>query len=154
MEKIRNRKSLIMFRSALMLVSLCFFTNCKTYSLDSIPYVITGDFVMEDNSSDYSICGVDFFILNKTEKEIKNINVVLFLFDQDGEPAYECCNKVSAKIEKSISSGESCTFCMSLDKFMNAIPSDPLIVDYLYLSRIEYQDGSLWEDPYGLVAFK
>ena len=154
MEKIRCRKSLIMLRSALLILSLLILHNCKTYSLDSIPYVITGEFVMDESASDYSLCGVDFFIMNKTEKEIRSFNVVLFLFDQDGEPAYECSSKISADIEKSISSGESTSFCMSLDKFMNTIPSDPLIVDYLYLSKIEYQDGSVWEDPYGMAAFK
>ena len=52
-----------------------------------------------------------------------------------------------------IDAGESCNFIMSLDKFMNAIPSDPLIVDYLYLAEIEYEDGSVWKDPLGLIAF-
>ena len=35
-----------------------------------------------------------------------------------------------------------------------AVTQDPLLVDYLYVSKIEYEDGSRWEDPYGLVAFK
>lgn len=154
MERIRCGKQLMLLRTALLMTVISFFINCKTYSLDSVPYVITGDFVMEENSSDYSICGIDFFLMNKTEKEIRSFNVVLYLFDQDGEPAYECSSKISADIEKSISSGDSASFCMSLDKFMNSIPADSLIVDYLYLSKIEYQDGSVWEDPYGMVAFK
>ncbi len=154
MERIICRKQLMLLRTALLMTVISFFTNCKTYSLDSVPYVITGDFVMEEKSSDYSICGIDFFLMNKTEKEIRSFNVVLYLFDQDGEPAYECSSKISADIEKSISSGDSASFCMSLDKFMNSIPADSLIVDYLYLSKIEYQDGSVWEDPYGMVVFK
>ena len=154
MERIICRKQLMLLRTVLLMTVISFLINCKTYSLDSVPYVITGDFVMEENSSDYSICGIDFFLMNKTEKEIRSFNVVLYLFDQDGEPAYECNSKISADIEKSISSGDSASFCMSLDKFMNSIPSDSLIVDYLYLAKIEYQDGSIWEDPYGMVAFK
>lgn len=137
-----------------MMFLILFGTGCKTYSLEKIPYVMTGDFVMEESSADYSICGVDFFLLNKSEKEIKNLTIVFFLFDKDGEPAFECRSKISAQIEKDISAGEDCSFCMSLDNFMNSIPSEYLIVDYLYLSKIEYQDGSVWEDPYGLVAFR
>ena len=137
-----------------MMFLILFGTGCKTYSLEKIPYVMTGDFVMEESSADYSICGVDFFLLNKSEKEIKNLTIVFFLFDKDGEPAFECRSKISAQIEKNISAGEDCSFCMSLDNFMNSIPSEYLIVDYLYLSKIEYQDGSVWEDPYGLVAFR
>ena len=150
--KIVRRK---IYRILLFMMFLILFgTGCKTYSLEKIPYVMTGDFVMEESSADYSICGVDFFLLNKSEKEIKNLTIVFFLFDKDGEPAFECRSKISAQIEKNISAGEDCSFCMSLDNFMNSIPSEYLIVDYLYLSKIEYQDGSVWEDPYGLVAFR
>lgn len=139
-----------------ILITILFFilTGCKTYSIDSVPYVVSGDFVMEENSADYSICGVDFLLLNKSEKEIKKINIVFFLFDKDGEPAFECRNKISAEIEICISGGETGLFCMSLDSFMNSIPEYLLQVDYLYLSKIEYEDGSIWEDPYGLIAFK
>ena len=78
------------------LMSVFFLSGCKGFSLDSIPYLISGDFVMEDDSTDYSICGVDFYLLNKREKEIRKINIVFYLFDQDGEPACECRNKISA----------------------------------------------------------
>ena len=136
------------------LMSVFFLSGCKGYSLDSIPYLISGDFVMEDDSTDYSICGVDFYLLNKSEKEIRKINIVFYLFDQDGEPACECMNKISAETELSVLPGESSRFCMSLDSFMNSFPENYLFVDYLYLAKIEYEDGSTWEDPYGLVAFK
>lgn len=143
------------YAERIILIMILFFVmSCQAFTLDSVPYVMSGNFVMEEGSSDYSICGVDFFLLNKSDKEIKKINVVFFLFDQDGEPAYECQSKISAEIDKSIDGGDECSFCMSLDRFMNSIPSEPLMVDYLYLSRIEYEDGSSWEDPYGLVAFK
>ena len=49
------------------------FAGCKTWSFDSVPYVISGDFVMEENALDYSICGIDIYLVNKSEKEIKNI---------------------------------------------------------------------------------
>ena len=85
---------------------------------------------------------------------MKKINLVFFLFDQDGEPAYECRSKISLEIERKISAGEKSTFCISLDNFMNSVPSELLMVDYLYLAKIEYEDGTCWEDPYGLIAFK
>ncbi len=143
-------------KKLLILLSLmaALFFSCKTYSFESIPYVMSGDFVMEDNSPDYSICGVDFFLLNKSEKDIKGMNIVFFLFDKDGEPAFECQNKISVSIEKSVDAGQTSSFCISLDKFLSSVPSDYLIVDYLYLSKIEYEDGTFWEDPYGLIAFR
>ena len=109
---------------------------------------------MEDGSADYSICGVNFYLLNQHEKNISKINIVFFLFDQDGEPACECRSKISVEIKLDIEAGESAVFCMSLDQFMNSVPEYPLLVDYLYLAKIEYEDGSVWEDPYGLTAFR
>ena len=132
---------------------LIFLAGCKGYSLDSVPYVISGKFVMEDNSSDYSICGTEIYLLNKSQKEVKTVNIIFYLFDKDGEPACECRNKISVEIERELSAGEDCTFCISLDSYMNSIPEEFLLVDYLYIARIEYEDGSLWEDPFGLVAF-
>ena len=131
-----------------------FMISCNCYPEDYAPYVMSGEFVMEDGASDYSICGIDFYLLNKSDKEIKSFNLVFFLFDQDGEPAYECRSKISVDVEKTVASEASCSFCLSLDKYMNSIPEEKLLVDYLYLSEIEYADGSSWEDPYGLVAFK
>ena len=64
MKNIKNLYRLIFCAFLLIL----FGTGCKTYSLESIPYVMTGDFVMEENSPDYSICVVDIFLLNKSEK--------------------------------------------------------------------------------------
>ena len=130
------------------------FLSCSSFSLESLPYVLNGEFVMEDNSPDYSICGVDFTLLNKSQKEIKGMNVIFYLFDQDGEPAAECQNKISVQIEKKISPGETACFCMSLDSFMNFVPENFLVVDYLYIARIVYEDGSVWDDPYGFMAFK
>ena len=132
----------------------CLLISCSCYSLDSVPYVMTGEFVMEEGAADYSICGVDLYLFNKSDKDIKRIYLVFFLFDKDGEPAMECSNKIYAVIEKEVFAGETENFCMSLDSFMNSVPEDYLIIDYLYLSKIEYEDGTVWEDPYGLIAFK
>ena len=81
------------------------------------------------------------------------MNIVFFLFDKDGEPASECRSKLSFEAEKAIASGEQASFCISLDSYMNTIPSEALVVDYLYLAKITYDDGSVWEDPLGLMAF-
>ena len=138
-------------------VLVFFATGCKGYSKDSydvIPYVADCEFVMEEGASDYSICGVNFFVLNKSEKNICSMNIVFFLFDKDGEPASECRSKLSFETEKTIAGGTESSFCIPLDQYMNAIPSEALFVDYLYLAKINYDDGTVWEDPLGLAAFK
>ncbi len=138
------------------LVFAFFVSGCEAYSkdlYDSIPYVADAEFVMEEGAADYSICGVNLFVMNKSEKNISSMNIVFFLFDKDGEPASECRSKLSFEAEKTIAPGEQASFCISLDSYMNTIPSEALVVDYLYLAKITYDDGSIWEDPLGLMAF-
>ena len=129
-------------------------TGCSFTPLNPVPYMVSGEFVMEDASEDYSVCGIDLLFFNQSDKCVKDFSIVFFLFDRDGEPARECCNRISFDIEKYIDPRESFSKCLSLDKFMNTFPEDRLWVDYLYVSRIEYEDGTFWEDPFGLVAFK
>lgn len=149
----RKNKNWIRFFS---FVFAFFAMGCKGYTKDSfnvIPYVADAHFVMEEGAADYSICGVNLFVFNKSEKNISAINIVFYLFDKDGEPASECRSKLSFEVEKMIPAGEEISVCISLDKYMNTIPSEELFVDYLFLAKIVYEDGSVWEDPLGLAAF-
>ena len=79
--------------------------------------------------------------------------VVFYLFDSDGEPAQECWNQLSFAIEKIIDAEDSFEICLSLDSYMASVPQSQLRIDYLFVSKICYDDGSVWEDPYGLAAF-
>ena len=145
-------KKNIFFVSAVLFTVMIF--GCKNFSIESVPYLAAGEFVMESDAEDYSVCGFDFQFYNQSVKNVKEIEVVFFLFDKDGEPAHECSNRIALEIEARIEAGESLKKCLSLDRFMNQFPEEELYVDYLYVSRIEYEDGSLWEDPFGLTAFK
>ena len=148
-----NMESLIKKLFVLIVITICI-TCCKSYSIESAPYIASGEFVMDEESTDYSICGVNVLVLNKSEKNIREMNLVFFLFDRDGEPAEECRSMLSFEIEKNIGGMQEGSFCVSLDKYLTAVPEDKLLVDYLYLSKIIYEDGFVWEDPFGLVAFR
>ena len=128
--------------------------GCSITPVETVPYLISGDFEMETDSEDYSVCGIDLLLLNQSAKDINEFSIVFYLFDKDGEPAKECSNRISFDIEKTIDAGDSFKQCLSLDKYMYMLPEDLLFVDYLYVSRIVYSDGSVWEDPYGLFVFR
>lgn len=130
------------------------FSACSITPVETLPYLIAGDFVMESDSDDYSVCGLDLQFINQTEKEVSEFSIVFFLFDRDGEPASECSGRIAFDVEKVVDAGDSIKKCISLDKYMYTIPEESLLVDYLYVSRIVYADGSVWNDPYGLMAFK
>lgn len=133
-------------------IVLAFF-GCSAFSLERSPYTINADFVMDEESSVYKICGVELSFSNLATETVKEFEVVFFLFDSDGEPAYECPNRLAFSIEREIGSNEDFSVCLSLDSYMTFVPQSLLEIDYLYVSRITYADGSIWVDPYGFSAF-
>lgn len=134
------------------IIVLAFF-GCSAFSLERSPYTINADFVMDEESSVYKICGVELSFSNLAAETVKEFEVVFFLFDSDGEPAYECPNRLAFSIEREIGSNEDFSVCLSLDSYMTFVPQSLLEIDYLYVSRITYADGSIWVDPYGFSAF-
>ena len=138
--------------------SLCCFlvialSGCSVFSLERSPYTIEADFVMNEDAADYKTCGVNLSFYNLAAETVKEFEVVFYLFDSDGEPAYECPNRLSFSIEKEIGPDEDFSVCLSLDSYMTFVPQSLLEIDYLYVSRITYTDGSIWVDPYGFTAF-
>ena len=133
-------------------IVLAFF-GCSAFSLERSPYTINADFVMDEESSVYKICGVELSFSNLAAETVKEFEVVFFLFDSDGEPAYECPNRLAFSIEREIGPDEDFSVCLSLDSYMTFVPQSLLEIDYLYVSRITYTDGSIWVDPYGFSAF-
>lgn len=143
-----------LFVCLIFLIITLIFNGCSITPNEIIPYLVSGDFVMEADSEDYSVCGLDLLLVNQSEKDISEFSIVFFLFDKDGEPAGECSNRISFDIERFVDAGGALKKTISLDKYMNNIPEELLFVDYLYVSKIIYADGSVWEDPFGLVALK
>ena len=129
-------------------VLLCFgFISCSLFSKEAAPYAVSGDFVMDENSDDYNLCGVNLNVFNKAEKNIKEFTVVFFLFDKDGEPASECRSMLSFSVEKKVEAGKSFVCCISLDQYMSTVPEEPLMIDYLYVSSITFEDDTTWAEP-------
>lgn len=141
------------FLKILCCFMLLVFSGCSAFSLERSPYTINADFVMDEESSVYKICGVELSFSNLATETVKEFEVVFFLFDSDGEPAYECPNRLAFSIEREIGSNEDFSVCLSLDSYMTFVPQSLLEIDYLYVSRITYTDGSIWVDPYGFSAF-
>ena len=127
--------------------------GCSVFSIERTPYSVTAEFVMEEDSPSYKICGVDFSIYNFSTESIKEFELVFFLFDSDGEPASECPGRLSFTIEKEIEPDEVFNICLNLDSYITSVPQSLLEIDYLYVSKIVYANGSVWEDPFGFSAF-
>ena len=141
------------YGSLLFMVFVFLFAGCTLFAKEKAPYVLTGEFVCQEGAQEYSICGVDFYLYNKAELEMKSAVIVFFLFDSDGEPIDTGRSSIKLNVKLSLQPKTSTTFCVSLDEYMNSLPEETYFIDYLYISKIEYADGSEWNDAFGMAVF-
>jgi len=135
-----------------LVVCLLLFSSCSLFARNTIPYLVEAEMVLEE-STEYEIAGLNFDFYNREEKNIKNFTLVFYLFDYDGNPVSLGKSNIVLTVNTEVGCGERIQGCISLDKFLFEYPEEPYQVDYLYVSKIEYEDESIWSDPYGLLAF-
>lgn len=128
------------------------FSSCSLFAKSAAPYFVTAEMTMEE-SSNYSIAGLRFGLMNKADKEIKEFTMVFCFFDEDGNPVVGSRNNQVITVSTQIHGKEFFEACISLDKYLYEIPEEPYQIDFLYVSRIVYDDDSVWTDPFGLTVF-
>jgi hypothetical protein len=142
----RNRVS-----SFIVILLLCI-GNYASYSQDKQPYYMQGEVSIFSDTGDFKYAGVNITFCNNTEKDIKKIVLILFLSDFDDSSTFSGNNRIVSEYSKSIDALSTVGYCISLDDYSTAVPDTPYQIDCLYAARIEYEDGSVWEDPYGIYA--
>ena len=146
---------ILFIKNSLALVIFAFFmiTGCSCFAENNIPYIVDATVEMKESSPEYEICGLDLYFLNKSESDVESFTISFFLFDKDGNPISTGKSNIVLTIEKQIEKEKPFTTCISLDKYFNVVPDEIYGIDYLYVSRIEYSDGSVWSDPFGMKRF-
>jgi hypothetical protein len=133
-------------------ILILFIGRYASYSQDKRPYYIQGEVSISSDTGDFKYAGINITFYNNAEKDIKKIVLVLFLFDPDDSSTFSGDNRIDSEYTKNISSLSTAEFCISLDDYITAVPDNPCQIDCLYAGRIEYEDGTVWEDPYGIYA--
>lgn len=129
-------------------VFFVFFTSCNLFANEKIPYGIEGNILTED-SEIYEYMGLELKVQNKSDVKIKEITIVFFLFDEDGEPTSNIKNNIVLNIGCDIPANGTLEDCISLDKYVYVFEDMLYSIDYLYISKIFYADGTTWNDPFG-----
>lgn len=129
-------------------VFFVFFTSCNLFANEKIPYGIEGNILTED-SEIYEYMGLELKVQNKSDVKIKEITIVFFLFDEDGEPTSNIKNNIVLNIGCDIPANGTLEDCISLDKYVYVFEDMLYSIDYLYISKIFYADGTTWSDPFG-----
>ena len=127
---------------------LIFFTSCNLFANEKIPYGIEGNILTED-SEIYEYMGLELKVQNKSDVKIKGITIVFFLFDEDGEPTSNIKNNIVLNIGCDVPANGTLEDCISLDKYVYVFEDMLYSIDYLYISKIFYADGTTWSDPFG-----
>jgi hypothetical protein len=117
----------------------------------SPPYVVTRPvFVTGERSGYYHYAGIEFFLLNSSGTAISETTVSFALFDaQTGENPLAGSNKFSLTILEVIDPDEKKEIIIPLDDYIYIAPARPYTIDFFYISKIVYADGSLWTDTWG-----
>jgi len=128
------------------------FSSCSQL-FTSVPYIISGEMKLNEEKEN-EFCVFDFQFKNCGDKDIYAFTVSFFLFDEEGNPVINGNPKITGIIREDVPAGEILESSYSLDNFLNFIPETPYKVEYLYVKKIVYTDGTEWTDPVGLKAMK
>ncbi len=119
--------------------------------METIPYAVTEpECVIGKVDGIHEFVGLHFTFYNNSEKSINKLKFSFIVFDSTGESSpFIGSNILTANYTDSIAPSESHDVVFSLDSYTSEIPTEPYIIDFFYITKIEYDDGSDWSDPYG-----
>jgi len=133
---------------------LIFISEYSLQAREICPYCIDGYVSLSSEAGEFKYAGMNITFYNKTDKNIKLITFTFFLYDEDGNPPFSGNNCITVDCMQEVKARETVDFCIGLDEYIAAVPEEPYQTDYLYAGRIEYEDGTVWDDPYGLYVME
>ena len=132
-------------------VMVCVFVNFL-YAKEKLPYAIYG-LVNEDDETGSNQKTLELSFYNLSKKEVSDFTAVMFVFDQEGNSVLKNKNSLVLKFEERVLPGENLTVSVLLDPYVYDAEDEYYEIEYLYVSIIEYSDGTFWYDPFGLKRF-
>lgn len=118
--------------------------SCQTVR-SFAPYSLTGEFLSEAEKTLLS-----FSLTNNSQKEINNVEFVFSAYDQNGEPIFES-DFQTKKMSLNILPNETINDFFEILELSDFSDQD-FELDYFYVSKIYYEDGTVFEDPLGRFA--
>lgn len=93
-----------------------------------------------------------FALENTGIKKIQKFSLVFTVTDFEGKNPFTGGNSLVVECAASILPGEIFRMYMPLDEYLSDSETSDLILEEVFLKRIEYDDGSLWEDKFGFYS--
>jgi hypothetical protein len=130
----------------------CALVSCAFIQEESPPYIISvPECFIAEKAPYYYVAGIEFDFQNSSEKDIYGITVSCTVYDEEKkENPFIGTNVITVAFDGNIPAREKKRLIIALDPYIFVVPRKPYLVDYFYIAAIQYRDGSLWEDPYGV----
>lgn len=123
------------------LLSVTLICSCTSLSKNS-PYEVKGEVQSRKGGTAF-----EYTFHNKTEKAVSKIEFTLSLYDIDGEPVFSG-DWITMERPVYVKGWEDTEDYFCIDEFLETEEGN-LFTDYFYASKIWYEDGTFWEDPFG-----
>lgn len=149
------------WQSSFFAVTLFLFLSCISVKSEfsKIPCQISGEFsagtynknimVVHSEDSDLNFYDepllLEFSFTNLSEKIVQSFTIVFFAVDEDGYSLFYERNNLVLKIEKNVYPEETYSGCIDISNFLASIPKEVPELEYIYVSRLEFSDGSVFE---------
>ncbi|MGI5107371.1 hypothetical protein H0R94_10155 [Treponema socranskii] len=116
------------------------------------PYRIKGEVSVGADAAFYEYAGIALAFYNASGRAVRKFFAVVFLSGSDEESPFTEGNCIVLEYDENIAPYAVVNAEFSLDDYISEMPDEAYCIDFLYVSKIEYDDGSVWEDPFGLYA--
>lgn len=128
---------------------LCFFVVTNLLNAKA-PYSIVGEMEIDQKTEEAFL---EYTFCNDSKKVVKDFTIVFYVFDSDGDVPLKNKNNIVVRIQMEVGAKEEVSDKIKLNEYLSYIPEEPFFVDYLYVSSINYIEGTLWNDPFGFEVF-
>lgn len=144
--------SVIAMIAIVLSAPLITFCGCELVRDDPPPYVISRPVCVAGPCEGYyRFAGIDFDFRNTGKVAVAKMDVRARVYDPvTKKNPFIGSNDVSFAYRGSIAQGATTSLKISLDEYVHVAPAEPYLVDFFTIRRIEYADGSTWEDPAGV----
>nr|WP_180485113.1 hypothetical protein [Treponema socranskii] len=116
------------------------------------PYRIQGEVSVGADAELYEYGYIALTFFNASKRTIRKFFAVVFLSGSDEMISFSNENPIVFEYDENIAPRTAVRAEFGLDDYISEVPDEAYQIDFLYVSKIEYDDGGVWEDPYGVYA--
>ena len=124
---------------------------CKKELDISVPYTIDGFLDVQADSKDERLF-FEYEFENSGKKDVCEFVVVFYVLDENGEPPLQGRNFVVLTVQEEVPAGGILSGRIDVSDWVCFESDKEYVTDFLFVSKIVYNDGSSWIDDTGLFV--